>query len=71
MSLSIRQWRLLVGLKWSPAVPHVQVAVVADLAHSHDRLIVDDYKLATDGQYRLRTVGTGEQDSCSRLAGSG
>ncbi len=38
-----------------------QVAVTADLAHPHNRLIVDDYELAEDKQsYRLRTVGTGE-----------
>lgn len=39
-----------------------QVAVTADLAHPHNRLIVDDYELDEDKQsYRLRTVGTGEQ----------
>lgn len=40
----------------------------ADLAHPHNRLIVDDYELAPDGSYRLRTVGTGEGGL--RLAGS-
>lgn len=35
--------------------------MTADLAHPHNRLIVDDYELADDKQsYRLRTVGTGE-----------
>ena len=38
--------------------PH-KVAVAADLAHPHNRLVVDDYELAPDGAYRLRTVGTG------------
>ncbi|PRW20869.1 hypothetical protein C2E21_8675 [Chlorella sorokiniana] len=38
--------------------PH-KVAVTADLAHPHNRLIVDDYELSEDKQnYRLRTVGT-------------
>lgn len=37
--------------------PH-KVAVAADLTHPHNRLIVDDYELAEDGNYRLRTVGT-------------
>ena len=36
--------------------------MTADLAHPHNRLIVDDYELDEDKQsYRLRTVGTGEQ----------
>ncbi|EFN55864.1 hypothetical protein CHLNCDRAFT_145449 [Chlorella variabilis] len=35
-----------------------KVAVASDLTHPHNRLIVDDYELAEDGQYRLRTVGT-------------
>lgn len=43
--------------------------MTADLAHPHNRLIVDDYELADDKQsYRLRTVGTGEQreDGCGQ-----
>ncbi|KAL4433427.1 hypothetical protein ABPG77_010280 [Micractinium sp. CCAP 211/92] len=40
------------------AVGPQQVAVAADLTHPHNRLIVDDYELARDGNYRLRTVGT-------------
>jgi hypothetical protein len=37
----------------------VQVAVSSDLMHPHNRLIVDDYELTQDGNYRLRSVGTG------------
>lgn len=33
--------------------------MAADLTHPHNRLIVDDYELAGDGNYRLRTIGTG------------
>ncbi|KAL4451603.1 hypothetical protein ABPG75_007265 [Micractinium tetrahymenae] len=35
--------------------PH-KVAIAADLTHPHNRLIVDDYELAADGNYRLSTV---------------
>jgi hypothetical protein len=35
------------------------VAVSSDLMHPHNRLIVDDYELTQDGNYRLRSVGTG------------
>ena len=49
-----------------PGADWLQVAVAADLAHPHNRLIVDDYELCADGaSYRLRTMGTG---GCSDAA---
>lgn len=34
-----------------------QVAVASELTEPHNRLVVDEYEIAQDGRYHLRSIG--------------